>query len=29
MAPPIKDRPRTRIQREKQDLILNAALDVF
>ena len=29
MAPPFKDRPRTRIQREKQDLILNAALDVF
>lgn len=29
MAVPIKDRPRTRIQREKQDLILNAALDVF
>ena len=27
-APP-KDRPRTRIQREKQDLLLNAALDVF
>jgi TetR/AcrR family transcriptional regulator len=24
-----KDRPRTRIQREKQDVILNAALDVF
>jgi TetR/AcrR family transcriptional regulator len=24
-----KDRPRTRIQREKQDIILNAALDVF
>jgi len=29
MAPPTKARPRTRIQREKQDLILNAALDVF
>jgi len=29
MAPPTKDRPRTRIQREKQDVILNAALDVF
>jgi len=29
MAPPSKDRPRTRIQREKQDVILNAALDVF
>jgi len=29
MAPPAKARPRTRIQREKQDLILNAALDVF
>jgi TetR/AcrR family transcriptional regulator len=24
-----RDRPRTRIQREKQDVILNAALDVF
>jgi len=29
MAVPTKDRPRTRIQREKQDVILNAALDVF
>ena len=29
MAPPTKERPRTRIQREKQDVILNAALDVF
>ena len=29
MAAPIKDRPRTRIQREKQDAILDAALDVF
>ena len=29
MAPPAKARPRTRIQREKQDVILNAALDVF
>lgn len=29
MAVPSKDRPRTRIQREKQDVILNAALDVF
>ncbi|MBN9305024.1 MAG: TetR family transcriptional regulator [Devosia sp. 67-54] len=29
MAPPSKVRPRTRIQREKQDVILNAALDVF
>ena len=29
MAAPTKDRPRTRIQREKQDVILNAALDVF
>src|SRR3569833_3199733 len=29
MAAPIKDRPRTNNQHEKQDLILNAALDVF
>jgi TetR/AcrR family transcriptional regulator len=29
MAPPAKARPRTRIQREKQDVILDAALDVF
>jgi len=29
MAVPTKDRPRTRIQREKQDVILDAALDVF
>ena len=29
MATPSTTRPRTRIQREKQDLILNAALDVF
>ncbi len=29
MAVPAKDRPRTRIQREKQDLILDAALNVF
>src|SRR3569623_75791 len=29
MAPPTKERPRTRIQREKQDVILNAARDVF
>ena len=29
MPVPTKDRPRTRIQREKQDVILNAALDVF
>jgi len=29
MAAPTKDRPRTRIQREKQDAILDAALDVF
>ena len=29
MPVPLKDRPRTRIQREKQDVILNAALDVF
>ena len=29
MATPTKDRPRTRIQREKQDVILTAALDVF
>ena len=29
MAVPTKERPRTRIQREKQDVILNAALDVF
>jgi TetR/AcrR family transcriptional regulator len=26
---PAKERPRTRIQREKQDVILDAALDVF
>jgi TetR/AcrR family transcriptional regulator len=26
---PVKDRPRTRIQREKQDVILDAALNVF
>jgi TetR/AcrR family transcriptional regulator len=26
---PVKDRPRTRIQREKQDVILDAALGVF
>src|SRR6201986_3782358 len=26
---PLKDRPRTRIQREKQDVILDAALNVF
>ncbi|MEO8758722.1 MAG: TetR family transcriptional regulator C-terminal domain-containing protein [Devosia sp.] len=29
MAAPTKDRPQTRIQREKQDLILDAALGVF
>jgi TetR/AcrR family transcriptional regulator len=29
MAAPAKERPRTRIQREKQDVILDAALDVF
>ena len=29
MPVPVKDRPRTRIQREKQDVILDAALDVF
>jgi len=29
MAAPTKDRPRTRIQREKQDVILDAALNVF
>src|ERR1051325_6686822 len=29
MAVQGKPRPKTRIQREKQDLILNAALDVF
>jgi len=29
MPDPTKDRPRTRIQREKQDLILEAALNVF
>ncbi len=29
MPAPAKPRPRTRIQREKQDAILNAALDVF
>ncbi|MEP7241352.1 MAG: TetR family transcriptional regulator C-terminal domain-containing protein [Devosia sp.] len=30
MSPvPNKERPQTRIQREKQDVILNAALDVF
>ena len=29
MPVPVKDRPRTRIQREKQDVILDAALNVF
>ena len=29
MAAPTKERPRTRIQREKQDVILDAALNVF
>jgi TetR/AcrR family transcriptional regulator len=29
MPAPTRERPRTRIQREKQDVILNAALDVF
>src|SRR3569833_3303223 len=29
MAPPTRERPRTRIQREKQDAILDAALNVF
>jgi TetR/AcrR family transcriptional regulator len=29
MAVPARQRPRTRIQREKQDVILEAALDVF
>ena len=29
MPAPTKDRPRTRIQREKQDVILDAALNVF
>ena len=29
MPVPVKDRPRTRIQREKQDVILDGALNVF
>src|ERR1700742_4317737 len=29
MPAPTRERPRTRIQREKQDVILNAALDIF
>ena len=29
MPVPAKSRPKTRIQREKQDLILDAALNVF
>ena len=29
MAPPSKPKPRTRIQREKQDIILDAALNIF
>ena len=29
MPIPVKDRPRTRIQREKQDIILDAALNIF
>ncbi len=29
MPIPVKERPRTRIQREKQDIILDAALNIF